>query len=77
MIRVKPLILEMDFVNDNDNGKEEEEPNNVDSRRIRSDCIKKGSLYRTKIDTKEKGIHKIAYSCGCKSKKIISLFSNN
>jgi hypothetical protein len=26
MIRVKPSILEMYFVNDNDNGKEEEEP---------------------------------------------------
>jgi hypothetical protein len=26
MIRVKPSILEMDFVNDNDNGKEEGEP---------------------------------------------------
>jgi hypothetical protein len=25
MIRVKPSIVEMDFVNDNDNGKEEDE----------------------------------------------------
>jgi hypothetical protein len=55
MIRVKPSIVEMNFVNDSDNG------NNVDSRCIRSDCDKKGSLYRTNMDTKEKGIHKIAY----------------
>jgi hypothetical protein len=32
---------------------------------IRSDC-KKGSSYRTKIDMKEKGIHKNAYRWGYK-----------
>jgi hypothetical protein len=60
MIRVKPSIVEMNFVSDSDNG------NNVDSRCIRSDCIKKGSSYRTKMDMKEKGIHKIAYRWGYK-----------
>ena len=60
MIRVKPSIVEMNFVSDSDNGKD------VDSRSIRSDCIKKGSSYRTKIDMKEKGIHKIAYRWGYK-----------
>jgi len=42
MIRVKPSIVEMNFVSDSDNG------NNVDSRCIRSDCIKKGSSYKQK-----------------------------
>ena len=60
MIRVKPSIVEMNFVSDSDNG------NNVDSRCIRSDCIKKGSSYRTKMDMKEKGIHKNAYKWGYK-----------
>jgi hypothetical protein len=60
MIRAKPSIVEMNFINDSDNG------NNVDRRCIRSDCIKKGSLYRTNMDTKEKGIQKIAYRWGYK-----------
>jgi hypothetical protein len=74
MIRIKTSSLEMDIGNDND-GKERRRTNNVDSRCIRSDCIKEGSLYRTKMDTKEKGICQITYiGVDTKSKKVVSSF---
>jgi len=64
MIRVKPSIVEMNFVSDSDNG------NNVDSRCIRSDCIKKGSSYKQKWIWKKKEFIKLHIDGDTKSKKV-------
>jgi hypothetical protein len=76
MIRVKPLILEMDFVNDNDNGKEEE-PITLIVDASGLTVSRKGHYIGQKPIRKKKEFIKLHVAVDAKSKKVSSLFSNN
>jgi hypothetical protein len=74
MIRVKPLILEMDFVNDN--GKEEE-PIMLIVDASGLTVSRKGHYIGQKSIREKKEFIKLHIAVDAKSKKVSSLFSNN
>lgn len=76
MIRVKPSIVEMNFVNDIDNGREEESITLiVDASGLT--VTRKGHYIEQILIRKKKEFIKLHIDGDTKSRKVSSLFSNN